>query len=61
MTVLHASDLGARHRYLARALPSWSKSMASIRAQGGPWSCPHGCVSYLVYRCSVCGKELSGE
>lgn len=55
---LNGHDIGDRHRYLAAAWPDKTLGMATIRAQGGPWSCPGGHASLLVYRCSVCGKEL---
>jgi hypothetical protein len=63
MTVLTTDDLTPRHAYLASARPDWRASMASIRAQGGPWPCPRaGCgPSMLCYRCSVCGRDLAGS
>lgn len=56
--MLQASEVGDRHRYLAKSRPEWSKSMWSVRNEGGPWECSNGHASLLVYRCSVCGKEL---
>ena len=62
MTILTASDLGAKHRYLAHARPDWARSMASIRNQGGPWECKScSSASMLPYRCSICGRDLAGE
>lgn len=59
-TWLTASELAEVHQYLAQANPDWRKSMALIRAQGGPWDCPVcGGPSYLCYRCSKCGKDLT--
>lgn len=58
MPTLNCTAIGARHRYLARARPEWSRSMAEISNEGGPWACPVGHPSLLVYRCSLCGKEL---
>lgn len=61
MSVLTADDLAGRHRYLATARPQWENSMATIRNLGGPWECPQcSGASLLVYRCSVCGTELTG-
>lgn len=60
MTVLTADDLGGRHSYLAEARPEFARSMAGIRNLGGPWEC-RNCngVSYLLYRCSICGGDLT--
>lgn len=60
MTLLTAEKIGETHSYLASARPDFSRSMATIRAHGGPWECP-ACdgVSYLIYRCSQCGKDLA--
>lgn len=59
---LTADALASRHRYLARARPDWTGSMATIRAQGGPWPCSScGNASVLVYRCSACGRDLADE
>lgn len=55
---LNGTDISARHRYLSRAWPDWSGSLTSIRNAGGPWKCAFGHASLLVYRCSICGKEL---
>ena len=62
MTVLTTDDIGAVHRYLARSRPEWQRSMASIRAEGGPWYCS-SCdgPSLLTYRCSRCGRDLAGD
>jgi hypothetical protein len=62
MTVLTADDIGAVHRYIGRNRPEWSRSLASIRAEGGPWYCA-ACdgPSYLCYRCSKCGRDLAGD
>lgn len=51
-----------RHTYLAQARPEWARSMASIQSEGGPWWCS-SCrsASMLVYRCSICGRDLAGE
>jgi len=62
MTVLTAADLEAVHTYLARSRPEWRRSMASIRAEGGPWRCGScDAPSYLCYRCSRCGRDLAGD
>ena len=62
MTVLTAADLAGKHSYLATSRPDWRRSMATIRAHGGPWPCPGcGTASVLNYRCSACGRELGGE
>lgn len=59
MPVLTVEDIGDRHRYLSDARPDWARSMASIKTDGGPWPCST-CdgVSFLFYRCSICGAEL---
>lgn len=59
--MLTTDDLAGRHRYLARNRPDWTGSMASIRNVGGPWACPNGHASLLVYRCSICGKDLASN
>jgi len=60
MTVLDTDMIGEVHRYLARNKPEWSRSMASIKAEGGPWACPScEAPSYLSYRCSRCGRDLA--
>jgi hypothetical protein len=59
MTVLTAEDVGGRHAHLAEHRPEWRRSMWSIRNDGGPWACPVGHASLLIYRCSVCGRDLA--
>ena len=60
--ILHADDIAGRHRYLAAARPDWKRSMSGIKRDGGPWHC-HTCdgASFLFYRCSICGAELTGS
>lgn len=60
MATLDADDLADAHPYLAKAWPQWSRSMASIKLDGGPWPCDT-CPgpSYLTYRCSKCGADLT--
>lgn len=60
--VLTADDVADPHAYLASARPKWSRTMWSIRRDGGPWYC--ACCdagSLLIYRCSRCGHELTGD
>lgn len=62
MTVLTAADVAGRHTYLADTRPSWERSMAGIRNEGGPWSCATcSGVSLLMWRCSICGADLAGK
>jgi hypothetical protein len=61
MTMLTAGDVAGKHSYLATARPRWSRSMAGVRNEGGPWECPVGHASLLVYRCSVCGHDLASD
>jgi len=62
MGVITAQDVASKHRYLAHARPEWSASMSQIVNQGGPWKCRScGTASLLCYRCSACGRDLSGE
>jgi hypothetical protein len=59
MTILDTDDIGDRHQYLADKRPDWRRSMASIRSEGGPWWCQAcGSGSLLIYRCSICGRDL---
>lgn len=61
VTILHADDLNA-HTYLQDNLPDWSSSMQAILNRGGPWDCgPCGGPSYLSYRCSKCGADLTED
>jgi len=62
MTLLTADKLEGVHQYLADNYPMWQKSMASIKEEGGPWWC-ESCEgpSYLCYRCSRCGADLSSS
>lgn len=48
------------HTYLRDHRPEWRKGMVTLRAEGWPWWCAAcGTVSFLCYRCSVCGRDLS--
>lgn len=60
MPILTADDVGGKHRYIAENRPDWRMSVSQIKNLGGPWGPCEVCdsVSYLVYRCSVCGAEL---
>lgn len=62
MTILTTDKIGGTHRYLARNCPDWQASMTSIQGKGGPWYCA-ACdgPSYLCYRCSRCGCDLTGD
>lgn len=59
-TVLTAAKVGDRHEYLASARPDWRMTAGQLDALGGPWWCP-SCetASLLMYRCSVCGTDLT--
>lgn len=64
MTVLRAVDLAESHPYLAANRPGWRKHMELIIRHGGPWECPVdscGGPSYLSYRCSKCGHDLTED
>lgn len=56
--VLTAEKL-ADHTFLA---DDWRRTIGDIRRHGGPWPCRScGGPSYLMYRCSKCGKDLASE
>lgn len=57
--ILTAADLAGAHPELP---PGWARSMASVRNEGGPWFCA-SCrgPSMLDYRCSRCGRDLTGD
>jgi len=62
MEALTANKLADVHNYLAAAKPDWRRSMAQIKAEGGPWHCSAcGGPSYLCYRCSKCGSDLATD
>lgn len=56
--LLNGTPVGGRHRYLATARPGFDRTMAAIKNEGGPWDCGSGHASLLVYRCSICGREI---
>jgi len=59
---LNGTDISDGHPYLASAWPNWSSSMSAVQNQGGPWRCKTcDSASLLCYRCSKCGKDLTGD
>lgn len=60
--LLTIDKIGERHKWLAETMPNWSKTMAQIKNRGGPWHC-ESCddPSYLCFRCSICGSDLTGD
>lgn len=56
---LTADDLEETHPHLP---DDFRRSMHEIRRRGGPWPCGAcGGPSYIVYRCSACGRNLVDE
>lgn len=58
---LTVSDVKDTHRYLDSAFDD-DQPISDIASIGAPYACPSCDVdSLLVYRCSACGHDLTGD